>query len=125
MDATTRAKRTVFDCAAAMGYTRAAIVAAAMAALTAGSLLATGSEAAAAQACRAKLDSLGGYQRIHAWCQGTYVKVLVECRKGTAHASSYYRWGYNKAECHVGREGGIVSRDVYTCSRPSGSLCRG
>lgn len=101
-------------------------MAAALAAFTAGGLLASGSEVdAAPRPCRAKLDSLGGYQRIHAWCQGTYVKVLVECRKGPAHSSSYYRWGYNKAECHVGREGGIVARDVYICSRPSGGVCKG
>jgi hypothetical protein len=102
------------------------IAAAALTTLTTGSFLTISSEAdAAPRPCRAKLDSLGGYQRIHAWCQNTYVKVLVECRKGTAHSSSRYRWGYNKAECHVGREGGVVARDVYTCSRPSGGVCKG
>lgn len=102
---------------------RAALAATAMAALTAGSMLAMGREAVA-QPCRTRLDSLGGYQRIHAWCSGRCVKVQVQCRKGALHTSSDFRWGYNKAECHVGRDGGIVARDVDTCRKPAGgNLC--
>jgi hypothetical protein len=99
---------------------------AAITALAAGALPMTGSEAEAQpKPCPAKTDRLGGYERYHVWCKGTYVKVLVECQKGPGHSSSYYRWGYNKAECHLGREGHITDRDAYTCSKPSGGICKG
>lgn len=102
------------------------IMAVAIVALTAGGVLMTGSVAdAKPKPCSAKFDRLGGYERYHAWCKGIYVKVLVECQRGPGHSSSYYRWGYNKAECHLGREGYIVDQDVYTCPRPSAGICKG
>jgi hypothetical protein len=109
----------------AIGSRKAALVAAAIAALTAGVFKTEKAAEANPKPCPAKFDRLGGYERYHAWCKDTYVKVLVECQKGPGHSSSYYRWGYNKAECHLGREGHITDRDVYTCSRPSGGVCKG
>ncbi|WP_119275237.1 hypothetical protein [Taklimakanibacter deserti] len=100
MNTTTRAKR--------------AAMAASLAMLTAGGVLAMGNEPAAA-ACPHKFDRLGGYHRVHFWCANTYVKVSVACRIGTVHTSSYYRWGYNKAQCHEGSEGIIVSKRYHTC----------
>lgn len=115
MDTTTHTKRNIFDRTITTRHARAAMVAIAMAALSAGGWLATGNEAAAAPRCPTKFDKLGGYHRFHAWCGNTYVKVSVACRIGTVHTSSYYRWGYNKAQCHMDSEGGIVSKKYHTC----------
>jgi hypothetical protein len=124
MDPRNRAKRTIFDNASTIRCARAAIAAAAMAALAAASLLAAGRGAAAEPPCRTKIDSLGGYDRFHAWCPGRCVKVQVDCAENTHHVSSYWRYGYNKAECHLRREGGIVRKDVDTCPKPpGGNLC--
>jgi hypothetical protein len=90
-------------------------MAAAMAVLTAGGFLVTANEPATAASCPNKFDRKGGYQRFHAWCANTYVKVSVQCRIGTVHTSSYYRWGYNKAQCHEASEGNIVAKNIHTC----------